>query len=345
MNKIFKNIKKESVITVYNQALENVKSSRTDLSRETGLSFVTTGKIVDGLVELKILRQTYTRDPSQSRKSRLLFTKFHYWIGVYTIEKNVFTFNICDLSLRCKHTYKYIPERTVFLDDNIKRFLYLSKKFADDNMKMHPCCGIGILTDGDYDIETDKVYNSTIAHMSSVKIKEMFSPFSFGTDPLIMSVYDAFSGEIRRSLCENEYAYCIFLNKNRILSTYIYPSDTQKTPVTHLGELEGIRSATLDDNVKLPPEPDSFFSRLADIIFTMTHTVPITKVIVSGGLYERISSVSTYLYKNLADRFNSLYKMPPNVEGSDIRTPSIRYISREMRDRWFVNTVLEEDTP
>lgn len=345
MNKIFGSIKKESVLAVYNMALENVKSSRTDLSRKTGLSFVTTGKIVDCLVDLKILRQTYTRDPSQSRKSRLLFTKFHYWTGVYTIEKDLFTFNICDLSLRCMYTYEFIPEKTVFFDENIKKFLLRSNIFAKEKIKKLPCCGISILIDGDYDVKTDKVLNSTVSHINSIKLKETFTPFTYGNAPSVMSIYKAFSGEIKRTLTDDEFAYCIFLNKNRILSSYVYPTVTPYIPITHLGELDGIGRASLDGNAKLPPEPNNFFSRLTDIIYTMTHTVPITKIVVTGSLYDRISTVSAYIYKLLADRFNCQYKMPPDVIGLDIRKTSIKFISREMRDQWFVDVVLEEDHP
>ena len=341
----FGNLKKDSIIKVFNTVLDKVRPTRTELSSVTGLSFVTVSKICDELISLEILKQSFTTDRSAARRSRILNVKFKYWIGIYTFEHDLFTFNICDLSLRCIHTFSYIPTNDIFIDDSVKRFIKFAESYGLKKTKNRICCGTGILVNGKYDPNRDTV-SSSIPHFSSVYLKKLFSSKTFGTVPCISSLYESYCKEAQQDLNTDERVLALFLNKNDLKCTYFDRSSENKISINDLGILSAGNKSnkTLNKLCESSPDPDAFFPRLADIIFTLMNTVKVTKITVSGNLYTRMDAVESVLKKNLffiTDRHSII---PPKIESIPLRTIAVKNIAREIRNRWFITHILEEDS-
>ncbi|MBQ2730211.1 MAG: hypothetical protein IJF69_05500 [Clostridia bacterium] len=344
MNNLFGNVRKEYIFDIFNTAIDNSPTTRRAVSDATGLSFVTVGRVANALVELNILKQAHTYDKVQKRRSRVLSTKSYYWMGIYALAKDRFTFSIRDLSLRCIDTYTFFPNDSLFIDDQIvsffknAEFFALSKKYYSER-----CIGTAVLVPGEYSPTNDAVSSKSFYGLNTLRLKETIRPYCFKTEPYVVSAYSAFIERLRSNLTPTETLFSLFLNKENILGAYITPFDKGAVKLINTGELSACAYKSLDTVSKTAPDPDLFFDKIADIIFTMCHTVPVSRICVCGDLYSDFSAVSSFLYSSLANKFNSKKKIPPEVTGFDLYSLSEETISREMRTVWFCTEFVEED--
>ena len=345
MNEIFKNLRRDNIISIFNSSLDKVRTTRTELSEITNLSFVTVSKVSDALLDLGILKQSFTTDKSASRRSRVLSVKFKYWIGVYIFEPDIFTFNICNLSLRCIYIYRFYPDDDIFFDDCIKRFIISAEIFACEKVKTEYCCGTGILVPGEYNKTKDTVPQSPIRHFGSVFISDIFKGRTFGTKPVIFSLYRAYAEATRSLSSEEERILCLFLNKEHLSCTYLRCGDNTPVHFSDFGILSPLGNTTLKKISSSVPDPQPFFTKLADIVFTLVNTVGVTKVTVDGSLYSRIDAVSKVLSDHLTFVCNKHSMIPPQVTVANVRENAMRYIAQRIRTEWFSEKILQEDCP
>lgn len=347
MNDAFAKLKADNIINVFQCALKEVRTTRTEISRITGLSYVTVDKVCNALIELDILSQSFTKDSSAQRRSRILSVKLRNWIGVYVFEPDAFTFNIFDLSLRCIYSHKHIPsyEADVFLDDHIKRFLDASLRSIKGRVNGSCCCGVGILVPGNYDESKDSVTDASVPHFNSIKIREAFREYTFGCEPLILSVYSAYAKYVSSESQIDEHTLCLFLDKARLGCAYVIGKNDCSVRIKDIGILSPLDRTDLKSLSKRPPDPDIFFAKLSDIIFTIMNTAGIDKVTVSGSLYSEKEIVALVLSECLSRICQDHFMIPPPVVCADIRTDGGRFISREIRTRWFLSKIVGEDSP
>ncbi len=345
MNELFGNVKKASVLNVFYNSLSKTSTTRSALSDETGLSFVTTSKITDALVELGILKQSHTYDRIQKRRSRVLSVKHNYWIGVYTISKDFYKFQILTLDLKCIHSFKFIPENSVFIDESIKMFFKRSELFALKHVKEHFCVGCAVLVPGKYDSELDSIIDSEIPHLNSARLSSTIQKYTFGKTPCISSVYTAYTDELKYNLVDDESVFALFLNQQSIKSAYVCSKTVSEIPVSNIGNLKSSSQKSLDSFTKNKPDPDLFFNDISEIIFTLYHTIPITKITLSGSLYSRLEDSAKVLQDYLTIKFNEIGKIPPPVSSIDCEKYAAISISREIRNNWFVKDIMGENSP
>ncbi len=341
----FGKIKRDSIIKVYNTALDQVRTTRTVLSSMTDLSFVTVSKICDELLALNILKQSFTTDKAAVRRSRVLSVKNKYYIGIYTLEPELFTFNICDLSLRILHTFSYIPSDDIFIDDAVKRFFKFASGFEKAKARNCICCGTGILVPGNYDPENDTVSSSPIPHFNSVHIGKLFSDKAFGTIPVIRSIYFAFCKEAQLEIDNDDRVLSLFINKGDLKSAYFTKNSDENTSLSDIGALSvsNTNEKSLNRLCKQSPDPSDLFPRLADIIFTLMNTVKVTRIILNGNLYTRMDAAASVLSKELSLLCNKRSVIPPAISNVNIREKAVKNIAREIRNLWFCEKILEED--
>lgn len=339
MKEHFGTLRSENILKVFNTALDLKKTTRTDLEKRTGLSFVTVSKIVDALVEADILKQSYTTDPIQTRKSRLINTKTYYWTGVYSFDSSLFKFSILDLSSRCIDEFTYVPSKELFIDDSVRDFLKKSVAFTKKVKKKHPCIGTAVLFCGFYDQENESVISSDIPHFRSVNIKQLISEYSFGTETYIRSVFNEYICMKKEGLSDDNNIFSLFLNKGNILSSYITNSDNRTITLANTGMMEAYKSKSINKITAIPPEPTMFFERITDILFTLLHTVPISEITVCGNLYSRVDATAKVLQKHLLSKCEKVGIIAPMVTGEDMFTLAAQHISREIRTDWLKNII------
>ena len=346
MNNIFDNVRSEHILSILNYILEHSPDSRVRIADATGLSFVTVGKVCDTLVDINILKQATTRDSRARRKTRLLYAKPFYWLGIYTIAKDRFRFNIFDLSLKCVRTYTYIPEDSVFADSQLCDFFRSASEFAIfHKFKSDRCIATAVMVPGEYSAYRDRATCDFFPHLDSIRLKETLREYSFGTEPSVVTESSVSISAIRNELSDGQNVFALFLNKGCIQGAYITPDTLPHSSLADTGLIKGRDNLTLNTVSRITPDPDKFFESLSDVIFTLSNTVPLSKIIVCGNIYSDINCCATVLHDALFDKYSSFGLIPPDVLPYDPNKISEKAISREIRNRWFCREILKEDSP
>ncbi len=331
--------KNDNLFKVFCASLDRRTTSRTAICEDTGLSFVTVDKAVNTLVDADILKQSLSsKSAAVQRRSRMLSVKSSYWIAVYAIFPKNYRFYICDLSLRCIKEYVYTPEDTIFIDDTLNDFLRRTSKFAQRNVNVEKCCASGILVMGDYNEEDDTVYSSPINHIRAIRVKKFFSRACFNTEPQVMSVYSAFANEVSRCSEQNRSTYSLFLSRYGIHASYITP--TFVSEIKDLSRLKASNNKTFERLVRVPPDPDDLFYDLCHLLYSLANSIPIDSITVCDSLYNNKEAVCSVMNNIM----NSKYKDEniPEILPVDLMEYAVKYISREIRERWFWEKILTD---
>lgn len=340
MNEKFKGIKTDKIEAIFEAALDNKYTTRNDISAHTGFSFVTVNNVVTALVEENVLRQSKGKDHSGSRRSRILAVKHKYWIGIYNLSADRFSFTILDLSFKSISNFDFTPSNDVNLERCVKQFLRESACFAKNTVDYSSCCGIGILVPGEYDDSSDSVDSNEIPHLKSLRIKELFSKFSFGHEPIVMSVYLAFAKTVQSQLSDNEHVYSLFLNKHSVTSAHISRGNDNSIFISDLGNLYLSDGSKISANLKNLPDPDPFFNSLANIIFTVLHAVPVSRITVSGNMYSRLDAVGIVLKRELLKISEKSLYIPPEIYTENLLLSAFKGISYKIRQKWMLDHLL-----
>ena len=337
-------LKRDSVLKVFDAVIKRKNTSRTVISQDTGLSFVTVSKIIDSFIEEDIFKQSHTNKCAiLKRKSRLISAKQKYWVGIFDIRSTMFSFSVFDLNSSCIKSISKEPEESIFIDDVLRRFIMSAEKFVQEQCYISSCCGIGVLVPGNYDPVTDKVTDSEIPHLGVIKIKEFFSNYTYGHIPYVASLYTSFANELSLTLPDDHSALTLFLDKNCVKTAYALPDRLGTLHVKDLGSLMATPFRRFSSVVRSVPDPDDLFPGLSEILYVLISTLNITDIIVAGYLYSEFSAVPPvlrdYLGRLCADNGATL----PAISTADLMKSARKNISREMWRKWMLETVLYED--
>lgn len=342
MNDILKGINHDKIYSVFEAALSLPYSTRNDLSEITGLSYTTVDKITNGLIEEGILRQTKGTDYNGSRRSRIVRLKSKLWFAVYVMNRNTCDLRVYDLRLRCilpsvgylgkQETYDY------FISDYIK----VSRNRINIDLRLTNAGGIAVLVPGSYNEKEDIITNSGIPGISDVRLKDHFSTYDFGVEPMITSLFSAFGEKLRSNISENECIMALNLCIGYVYNTYIQGSSVcAPLYINDLGSVSVSDGRRLTEIIKSTPYPDKFFEALSEVVFKAMYTVPVTSICVSGDLYnEQIDAVAKVLYNYLKRHCDASLLECPEVTHRDISRESSDYYAYLLRRKWFFENIL-----
>lgn len=335
-----KSIKADTVKKVFLASLDRSSTSRTALSNDTGLSYVTVDRAVEFLLQENILKQSYSSKSAViERRSRMLSPKLHHWIAVYEILPDRFSFYMVDIALRAFKSFSYKPEDSIFIDDLLRQLISKSCSFAKKFARTESCIGSAILLCGDYDPLTDKASASPIYHLPAVKIKEFFSENGFNSVIDVYSVYSAFAKAQRESITKDEAVYSLFFDKGSLHSSYILPNGT--IHIKDLSYLPISSGSTFARVMKMIPDPDLIFPDLCNMLYMLISTIRVTKITVCDMLYSNPDTVCAVIKNIMIEKYSNRIPIP-KIEPTDISKDSIRFISREIRNRWFFEKILTD---
>ena len=205
---------------------------------------------------------------------------------------------------------------------------------------MNNCCGTGILVPGIYDPEKDTVSMSPINHIGALNIKQFFTPYSFGCEPYILSSYSAFAGEIGRCAESNQKFYCLFLGENTILSSYV--TESYVSDIKSLGVLKTANNKKFEKIVSRVPQPEDLFYDLCDHLFNIMNSISIDAIPVCDLLYNNAKAVSSVMKSILYHKFEFERIPISEIVPYELSENSVKFISREIRDRWFCEKILAD---
>lgn len=176
MNNIsLKSIKYESIKAIFASIADTEKTSRADISEQTGLSLVTVGKIADALLELGVISQVKEIKPQAGRRAGILSVNPEKFAIVIDITSYDFRFAVLDLRLNLLEKSIYQYNNDIGYEENLA--LSISESAADFRRKFdfEKCFGVAVALPGPYNSDTDSVSTKRIPELCTIRIKNLIS--------------------------------------------------------------------------------------------------------------------------------------------------------------------------
>lgn len=331
----------DTLYKVFETALSQKRTTRAELSDLCSLSAMTTGRAADFLVENDILRQSKTVDSSYKRRSKVLFIKQKYFIGIYTIAPEGLFLHLCDLSLKPLHIFSRPLSNNIFIDDTINDFLKSASYFAESTLNCNNICAVGVLIPGEYDKERDKVINSPIPHIGALRIADLFGKYSFGKPLFIDSLYSTFAEGIKAERCINESVLSLIMSRSYLATAYISHSDNRPAVYKSISLLKGQKGRPFATKIDRAPDPDPFFDDIANIIFILTTALPCSALFISGELYSNLYAVTEVLSDKLKPKYEQAEASHLKIFERDLISSSVYQYAKHLRKHWFYNNFIK----
>ncbi len=149
-------IKYENAVAVFKAVAEHGCVTRSDISAQTGLSIVTSGKATEEFLDRGVFIQKESQSKAIGRHASRISLDRDKLLVLLDVSSNDFEAYYYDLSLNCVYSnkYRYIDDFTY--KDNLRAFLHeIKARMIDRNDKRFLM--IGLIVPGVYYRETDKV--------------------------------------------------------------------------------------------------------------------------------------------------------------------------------------------
>ncbi len=334
--------KADTVYSIFKASLSTDKTTRTEISNSTALSFVTVSKVVDHLIDQNILKQTYTNDKCAKRRSNILSVKQYHWIAVYHLSPDKFTFSAYDLSLTPIASFAQSTDRSIFIDDCLNSFIRDSHSFMK-NQKLHTerCIGTGVIVPGIYDKDNDKISADADTHLNGIHIREFFTDSIFADRLIILNECNALANSVQNGMTRDDRILTVFLHKYAFLTGYIADREAETTDIKNFGILKTANGKSIKDAALRSLDTDTVFEELSKILMTLISTIPITKITICSSIYANSESVTEMIRKMLWKSCEEYLIMPPEVMHGECVDLSGKGIASAIRKDWFFADLLK----
>ena len=169
----FDSIKKESVRSIFEAIAARQSISRAEIAAQVGLSLMTVGKVVDVLLDRKIVVQVKENRQAAGRRAGLVSLNRAYFSLVLDLTRKQFRLSVVDASMETidRMDYDYNPE--YYYEENLYIFLKNVKIYILRHCNMSLCMGIGALVPGVYDKESDCVRGVRVPELASISLTQV----------------------------------------------------------------------------------------------------------------------------------------------------------------------------
>lgn len=144
-------IKRDGIRRVFACIKKKDLVSRLEISKETGLSLMTVGKIADDLADKNIITQQKGNAGSVGRKANYISLNKDNFSLILDLSSKTPAFAIVNVCGKILYSEKF----DVNGDASTKDFFEKAKTYADMNYLLDPCMGIGVVADGNVDFAQD----------------------------------------------------------------------------------------------------------------------------------------------------------------------------------------------
>ncbi len=134
-------IKRDSIRRVFACIKKKELISRLEISKETGLSLMTVGKIADALADKNIIIQQKGTTGSVGRKASYISLYKDNFALVLDLSEKTPSFAIVNIGGEVLYSEKFNTDG----DTSIQSFFERAKTYADMNYLLDPCMGVGVI--------------------------------------------------------------------------------------------------------------------------------------------------------------------------------------------------------
>ena len=171
-----KSIKQENAKAVLNAIAQKQYCTKLEISKETGLSLMTVGKIVSVLSSEGLLSRNKITSQSVGRRAEVFKLRQDWLIPIFDLSTKNFKFFVTTLRGEILDKVEYSctvePQYTA---GEFVRFLSLTLDMLKKKYEKHRALGVGVSISGIYDAERDRILSTMQPELADIKLMRNIS--------------------------------------------------------------------------------------------------------------------------------------------------------------------------
>ncbi len=345
-NTALKNIKYESVKSIFSAIASSNSISRAKISEKTGLSIVTIGKIADALVALDTVREIKEARQQAGRRAGVLSINKSKFILILDITSYSFGFSMLDLSLSLieKIDRRYIS--VTGYQDNINSFFREALSHLNKHYSLNNCIGIGISLPAPYDSENDCVRSYKVPEIVTLPI--LATARRYFKDKIIFAESHVNSAA-RANLAEIDgYAYksiiYFYISERDVCGVHIINGEIAHSKgAQDFGSIRLDLDITLAERISVCKNESDCAKILAGVIYNLTKTVSPHALIMEYDTEFQSDNLNDLIKDSLISKYRlPLDDLPEFVTPSCKLRNSHCGIALSLREMWLRSLIFGE---
>lgn len=241
MKKFSCSAKKVSICKVFDILCHNSNLSNKDISLMTGLSSVTTAKIINAFHSSGIFKLNHEKAKFSGVRSTVYSLNRAFYFMIFDLSSPEFKMQIYDIKFKLKLSYTFSNNDLLQIDENFNQFLLIIKqklKYLDKNK----CIGTAIIFPGIYNDDDNSCNFEYFSRLKGIGIKNIVDNLLFSENRIFISKIEAASGAVSMLLNQAEsalllsfygnipHSITIHSNYNKTITRDLNISDSKLTP-------------------------------------------------------------------------------------------------------------------
>ena len=338
----FESIKKESVRSIFHTIAQNGSISRADIAARVGLSLMTVGKVVDTLLERKIVMQEKESRTVAGRRAGLISLNRLYFSMVLDLTRKQFRMTVIDAMIETvdRIEYDYNPED--YYEENLYIFLKNVKIYILRHLNMAQCMGIGILVPGIYDKRADCVRGARSPELADINLTQVVQDIL--GEPVSIITDDIASAALSNAMHIESYTKktILYATLGDVICGAVLQNGQQVFAPDggNLGKMITRTGRHLEEYLSTFSLSSEQFAELSVALYNLTWIINPDVIILENRKVLQNGELGEMLTLALRRLFSDKEKMPPQIVIAD---PTVHHadigIATAIRSAWIDRTL------
>ncbi len=354
-----KSIKWESIKAIFYAIASSEQISRADISRQTGLSLMTVGKVADALLDMHIIVQAKEAKSSAGRRAGLLSLSPENYAVILDLTSRNFIMTVINMRLNIVEKYHYSYIEDYYFEENLTLFLKEISIFLSRNLKPDACIGFGVSLPGSYSPETDRYIGIRLPELCQTPIAGSVSVLS----PARLCIESCFNAAATSNIAripnyrDKSILYC-FVGENNVGGTVVHHGEILRgahNAAGNFGHMVIQRGRTLDSAIRADNTPSENAFELAKALRNMIMVMDPDTIILECELYRNYNvpegecsgeEFMQLVRQILMDKFDiSASSLPELISGGCKFRHSHRGLTMKLREQWLYELIFGNSQP
>lgn len=350
-----KSIKWESIKSIFHAIASADQISRADISRQTGLSLMTVGKVADALLDMHIIVQAKECKASAGRRAGLLSLSPEHYAVILDLTSRDFIMTVISMRLHIVEKYHYAYNGDFYFDENLTLFLKEVSLYISHHLKPENCIGFGVSLPGSYIPETDRCAGIRLPELGNIPIAASVSILS----PPRLCIEGCFNAAATSNIAripnyrEKSILYC-FVGENNVGGTVVHHGEILRgshNAAGNFGHMIIQRGRTLESAILAANSPAENAFELAKAIRNMIMVIDPDTIILECELYRNYNvpegecSGEEFVQLTrqvLVEKFEiSPEALPDFISGGCKFRHSHRGLTMKLREQWLYEQIFD----
>ena len=350
-----KSIKWESIKAIFHSIASAEQISRAEISKQTGLSLMTVGKVADALLDMNIIVQAKETKSSAGRRAGLLSLSPENYAVILDLTSRNFIMTIINMRLNIVEKYHYSYIDDYYFEENLTLFLKEVSIFLSRNLKTEACIGFGVSLPGAYSPETDRCNSIRLPELSQIPIAESVAILT----PDRLCIEGCFNAAATSNIAripnyrDKSILYC-FVGENNVGGTVVHHGEILRgahNAAGNFGHMVIQRGRTLESAIRADNTPAENAFELAKAIRNMIMVIDPDTIILECELYRNYNVPAgecsgeefvQLVRQVLTEKFEITEDaLPEFISGGCKFRHSHRGLTMKLREQWLYEQIFD----